>query len=181
MSHVVVRLPIFPTADAGAERRLAWYDAARESMNQRAKTGHAVSKQWQRFAQNFALPYCMDMSSDFRAGQINDKGNEFAAPFFPRDHACKPQNPAINIMEFHRIASPLNPDVDCLWSVITLANRMICLLVITASAVSMAWGQAAWPTLIIHHGKIVTVDANLRVVEAMAIKDRPDCRRGFER
>src|SRR5271157_413711 len=49
-------------------------------------------------------------------------------------------------------------------------RRPIYLLIFIASAVLMARGQAVKPDLIVYHGKIVTVDANFKVVEAMAIK-----------
>jgi predicted amidohydrolase YtcJ len=51
-----------------------------------------------------------------------------------------------------------------------LTRRLICLLVLIASTISMAYGQAVKPELIVHHGKIVTVDADFKVVEAMAIQ-----------
>jgi hypothetical protein len=49
-------------------------------------------------------------------------------------------------------------------------RRLIYLLVLIASAASMACRHAAKSDLIVHHGKIVTVDANFKVVEAMAIQ-----------
>src|SRR5579872_802211 len=49
-------------------------------------------------------------------------------------------------------------------------RRMICLLILIASAFSSASGQVAKPDLIVHHGKIITVDADFKIVEAMAIK-----------
>lgn len=49
-------------------------------------------------------------------------------------------------------------------------HRLICLLIFTASAVSIASGQPPGPDLIVYHGKIVTVDADFRIVEAMAMK-----------
>ena len=49
-------------------------------------------------------------------------------------------------------------------------RRLICQLVLLAITVSMAYGQAVKPDLIVHHGKIVTVDADFKVVEAMAIQ-----------
>ena len=51
-----------------------------------------------------------------------------------------------------------------------LTRRLICLLVLIANVVSMACRHAAKPDLIVHHGRIVTVDANFKIVEAMAIK-----------
>ncbi len=49
-------------------------------------------------------------------------------------------------------------------------RRLIYLLVLIASAAAMACRHAAQPDLIAHHGKIATVDANFKVLEAMAIK-----------
>jgi len=49
-------------------------------------------------------------------------------------------------------------------------RRLIYMVVLIASAASMACRHAAKPDLIVHHGKIVTVDANFKVVEAMAIQ-----------
>ncbi|MDR3675772.1 MAG: amidohydrolase [Acidobacteriota bacterium] len=48
--------------------------------------------------------------------------------------------------------------------------RLFCSLLLIASTMATAWGQTAKPDLIVHHGKIVTVDTNFKIVEAMAIK-----------
>jgi predicted amidohydrolase YtcJ len=49
-------------------------------------------------------------------------------------------------------------------------RRLLCLLIAIASTAAAAPGQASKPDLIVHHGKIVTVDADFTVAEAMAIK-----------
>ena len=49
-------------------------------------------------------------------------------------------------------------------------HRLISLLIFIASALSIASGQPPKPDLIVYHGKIVTVDADFKIVEAMAIK-----------
>ena len=51
-----------------------------------------------------------------------------------------------------------------------LMRRLLCLLLLIATFYSMGYGQAAKPDLIVYHGKIVTVDADFTIVEAMAIK-----------
>jgi hypothetical protein len=49
-------------------------------------------------------------------------------------------------------------------------RRLFCSLVLLASATSLACRKASKPDLIVHHGKIVTVNATFRIVEALAIK-----------
>jgi predicted amidohydrolase YtcJ len=49
-------------------------------------------------------------------------------------------------------------------------RRLFCSLILLASATSLACRKASKPDLIFHHGKIVTVDAAFRIVEALAIK-----------
>ena len=48
-------------------------------------------------------------------------------------------------------------------------HRLICLLVFTACAVSAAFSQTPKPDLIVYHGKIVTVDADFNIVQALAV------------
>jgi hypothetical protein len=48
-------------------------------------------------------------------------------------------------------------------------RRLICLLCLVVAAACVSCQHAAKPDLIVHHGKIVTVDANFAVAEAMAI------------
>jgi hypothetical protein len=49
-------------------------------------------------------------------------------------------------------------------------RRLFFSLILFASATSLACRKASKPDLILHHGKIVTVDAAFHIVEAMAIK-----------
>ena len=49
-------------------------------------------------------------------------------------------------------------------------RRQVCLLILIAGAISVAHGQLAKPDLIVHHGRIISVDADFNIVEAMAIQ-----------
>jgi predicted amidohydrolase YtcJ len=49
-------------------------------------------------------------------------------------------------------------------------QRVIRTLVFVLTAASLARAESSKPDMILHHGRIVTVDANFRIVEALAIK-----------
>jgi predicted amidohydrolase YtcJ len=56
------------------------------------------------------------------------------------------------------------------WSLIMLGRSFFCTLLLFCLGASLACRNAPTPDLIIHHGKIVTVDSNFAAVDAMAIQ-----------
>lgn len=57
-----------------------------------------------------------------------------------------------------------------IFEVIIVNRRKLCVLCLAAASVAAGFGAEA-PDLILHHGKIVTVDASFTIAQAVAIKD----------